>query len=210
MLRRGLLALSLLLALPLSSVACADADPAGSEPASEDDEIRRGGLARQDLPSGAFRTRAEELAQQWLDDNIMTGDARIDAGKVRGTLTAASLSKFAQKMVTDHLARSDQKMTSPAVATPAFADALVKDAAKTVAVDGFVYTPTRANIEPVEKNVRELLAFLGDTSKLDAVTLKAKVEGEDVDEDHDEVSLWIFVNRDTKEFVAFYAREGSV
>ena len=209
MLRRALFALTLL-ALPLSSVACAGADETpASAPAGEEDEIRRGGLVRQDLPSGAFRTRSEELAQEWLDANIMTGDARIDAGRVRGTITAASLAKFAEKMVSDHLAESDQKLKSPSIATPKFSDALVKDAAKVVAVDGFVYTATRENIGPVEENLRELLAFLGDTSKLDAVTLKSKIEGEDVDADHDEASLWIFVNRDTKEFVAFYAREGS-
>src|SRR5688500_9759150 len=111
MIRRLALAL-LLTALPLSTVACAGDDDA-NVPSSEDDEIRRGGLARQNLAAGAFKDRAEEIAQEWLDGNIMTGDARLDAGKVRGTLSQSSVSKFAEKMVTDHLRRSEQTILTP-------------------------------------------------------------------------------------------------
>lgn len=205
MLRR-LAGLAVVLPLLLSNVACST-DIDDRNVAAEDDEIRRGGLARQDLAAGAFHDRAEELGQEWLDNNIMTGDARLDAGKLRGTLSPSSLSKFATKMVTDHLKRSEQTINTPDLQTPRFTDRLLKDAGRAVAVDGFVFAPSADNISPIEDNVRELTAFLGDTSKLDAVTLKAKIK--DADTDHDQVSLWVFVNRDTKEFVAFYAREGS-
>lgn len=198
-----------LLSLPLSNLACAAAEDGGA-PASEDDEIRRGGLARQDLTAGAFKSRAEEIAQEWLDGNIMTGDARLDAGKLRGTLSPSSLSKFAEKMVVDHLRKREEgSILPPTIATPEFADAMLDNAAKTVGVDGFVYDPSNPdNWADIAANMRELVGFLGDPSKLDAVTLKAKIK--DADRDHDEVSLFLFVNRETKEFVAFYSREGSV
>jgi hypothetical protein len=203
------LAIACFLALPLSNVACSGADQ--GTPASEDDEIRRGGLVRQDLPAGTFKTRSEEIAQEWLDGNIMTGDPRLDSGKLRGTLTTSSLQKFAEKMVTDHLREQEEgTILPPTFASPNYTDALVKSVAKTVGVDGFVLNPTNPdNFTTLEENVKELLGFLGDKSKVDVLTLEAKIKNPS-DDYHDEVSLFVFVNRETKEFVAFYAREGSV
>src|SRR6188472_1431420 len=87
-------------------------------------------LAREDLPEGAFRTRAEELAQEWLDGNIMTGDPRIDAGVLKGALTPAALEKFASKVVADRLADGEMTLRDEKTESPALDDALVKEAAK--------------------------------------------------------------------------------
>lgn len=201
-------ALALVLAVPLAIVACAPA-PSDSQDAAES-EVRSGGLVRQDLPAGPFRDRAGEIAQEWLDGNIMTGDARIDAGRFKGTLSPEALTKFAETMVTDHLREMEEgTMTEVSTTTPPFTDALIKDAAKVVAVDGFVFDPSNPdNIKTVEGDIRTVTGFLGDPTKLDAVTLRARIK--EADPDHDAVSLWIFVNRETKEFAAFYAREGTV
>lgn len=197
---------SLMIAMLATAAGCSSSEssrPNGDESA---DELRTA-LTRSDLPAGPFRARSEALAQEWFDNNIMTGDARIDAGVLKGTLSSASMSTFSKKLVTDHLTRQERTYHGISAETPSYAETLVADAARAVAVEGFVYAPSAENIAPIEVNVRELLAFLGDSAKLDVVKVRGRCSDGDAER---AVTQFLFVNRETKQYLAFYAREGTI
>jgi hypothetical protein len=200
----------LVLVLACSATSMLACSSGRDDAAETEDELRRSGdLRRKDAPRGAFRSRAEEIAQEWLDGNIMTGDARLDAGTLEGRLTETALAKFSEKMVTDHLTRQERTYRNVESKALRFEDALLKEVAKVVGVDGFVYDPSNpSNWEEIEAQVRELVTFLGDTSKLDVVKVTAKAS--DGDAAQKRVTQFVFINRETRLFVAFYAREGTV
>jgi hypothetical protein len=207
MVRRLLISLLTVTALASTTACSNETSPAA--PSAEADVTTA--LRRADLPEGAFRDRAEELAQEWLDNNIMTGDARLDAGSLEGRLSKSALQTFVKKQAAERLTGSEMPFDDVATESLPFADAVIKDVARVVALDGFVFADNPENTGLIEKDVREVLAFLGDTRTLDV----AKVKGTTVDVDNDPerrfaVTAWVFVNRETKAFAWFFAREGTI
>jgi hypothetical protein len=190
----------------LSAAACSDAPRSSTAPPTSSDALRTG-LTGHGLPRGAFRTRVEALREEWADARIMSGDPWFIAGKLEGRLTQASLASFAKKIVTDRLVDDELQVRDLTTDALDYEDAHVKEAARVVAVDGFVYDGDNPRtIEPVEQNIRELLAFLGRTDALDVVKVTGQTTVDDVTR---RVTEYLFVNRESKLYVAFCAREGS-
>jgi hypothetical protein len=201
---------------PIDSTTSDDAlTGSGSPPLVEPPRSGEAALVREDLPAGPFKDRAEELATEWLDNNIMTGDPRLSAGVLRGDVTTHTLATFTSKLVADRLAVGKMTLQNEKIEAPALTEALLEEVAKVAAVDGFVFTPSEENIEPIEENVRELMTFLGVAAKAEASAAAisvAKVSGETIHLTTNAtraVTCWVFVNRQTQQFVAFYVREGS-
>lgn len=200
----SLVALSVCLSAPL--VACGGADSPATD--GESGDAVRSALTRRNLPRGDLRTKSEEIAQEWLDNNIMTGDVRLDAGVLDGRLTKVALQKFSEKIVTDHLKSQERTFRDVKSETPEFADGLLEDATIAIGADGFVYDRSNPdNFVDIEKQVRDLVALLGDSSKLDAVLVKTRASDGEAEEKR--VTQFLFVNRETKQYLAFYAREGT-
>lgn len=163
-------------------------------------------------PSSALRRAVSEIESEWGDENIMNGQARIAASKLRATrrnqeaqLKAYAEAAFAARAAADDFVLSGAARTSLGPATAASR----AEVARIIAVEGFVYADNEGNVGPMRERIEGVLDKLGAPEKLDLLRYEGKGRVSLDDEEGEwKAHLFAFVNRDTREVVSFYVREG--
>ncbi len=208
--------LSLLLASSVASLATGCSAP--TDPATEEGD--QSALELSQLPANSpLRIAAEEINQEWLDGNIMNGDARLSVGKLRidGVPKDSSLIKGGRdtfdayiKLMEDPLAGdvASDKMTNQYTK----ASERIPGVALAVGVEGFVYSNNEGNLKPLRDQITQLVKMVGTDEKVDVIYTHSyvKLAGGPDDElgKTFHVQQSFFVNRETGEYVAFVSREG--
>lgn len=187
------------------------AEPSDATPSS--DNAVKNGVTLKELPAkSSLRQKVEEQNSTWGDENIMNGNVSVAARKV--SLDAVEhLDVVAKAAFEDRLkwhgeyVGADEVQGKVTTAVPK--DAAV-EAAKRLALDGFVYANNRDNIAPVEEAVKSLVDALGPAADVQVMRADAKVVVPSADDDAKtwRASTYVFANKRTGELVVFYAREG--
>jgi hypothetical protein len=139
----------------------------------------------------------------------MNGSCSVIARKVAPS-AISRLDRVARAAFNDRI-RLDGVTLKGAVTTAAGDGNSAKEAARRVAVDGFVYTESRENIEPIERQVKKLITALGPAADIAVSVAEGKVLAESSDGNETwRASVFVFANKKTNELVIVYARQGWV
>jgi hypothetical protein len=201
-----LIALSLFVLPPTALAGCA-----GDTATTSDENDVVGAIRLQELlNTSALRAQVETQNSDWLDENIMTGEVNVLARKVAPS-ALSSLDRVAKAAFNDRVKNEEVKLRG-SVATKALSpeDAAL-EAAKRIAVEGFVYSDSRENIAPIEDAVKALVAALGPAEDIKVARAEGRVVVPLFDDDTQtwRATTYVFANTRTNELVIFYAREGS-
>jgi hypothetical protein len=149
----------------------------------------------------------EEQNQEWLDENIMHGSVSVIARKVTPE-QIARLDRVARAAFNDRT-RNEEATLAGAVTTKDGDANVQKEAARRIALEGFLYTDSPLNRRPLEDRVKALVDALGPAADVESVVVEGRVKV-DTDEENKtwRASTFVFANKKTGELVAFYARAG--
>lgn len=202
------LVLTVTLALPLAAGCAAPTEEAAASPEGNEDEIVKAIRLEELAPGSKLRTQVEEQDQTWGDENIMNGSVGVIARKV----TAKSRLDLVAKAALGDRNKYYEVVVKAKVTTKAGEPTatLAKEAARRIAVEGFVYADNRGNVGPVEKSVNALVAALGAEGDIEAAVAETRVTVDSGDDSTWRASAFVFANKKTGELLVFYAREGWV
>jgi hypothetical protein len=172
-------------------------------------------LRNESLPaSNKLRQVSKRVDVKWGDANIMNGSVGTMSGAIctKGGLPAKpAISRWAADVLRSAVQTTDEQPLTkgPTVSYVPMTRTVASQVAKTIALEGFCYADNSGNIAPVSSDIRRVLKKLGPSEDLMLVRTKGAVQIPMSDSTKNwDVANFIFLNKKTGAFAAFYSREG--
>lgn len=161
-----------------------------------------------------LRQVSKRVDVKWGDANIMNGVVGTMSGQicVKGKLPSnAAIRGWARDVLKSAVQVTDEQplTKAPSASIIPMKRTIAFDVATTIALDGFCFAKSSENIAPVSSDIRRVLRKVGPASDLMLVRTRGKVVVPMSDSDKKwDVTNYIFLNKKTGGFAAFYSREG--
>jgi hypothetical protein len=171
-------------------------------------------IRNESLPaSNKLRQVSSRVDASWGDANIMNGSVGTMSGRIckTGAPSKAQITRWASDLLRGAVQASDEQplTAGPTISFVPMKRTIAFQVAKTVALDGLCYANNSDNIAPVSSDIRRVLKTLGPAQDLMLVRSKGKVQVPMSDSQKNwDVTNYIFLNKKTGAFAAFYSREG--